>query len=222
MHNLLPPACSTNKEGTPCWDEPDGFSTKSIFLSIPILSATTPRPAPSDACQPSHFTRVAGSFGQLDDTSNMAVISSIPGLEATVLVNGVAAVEYQDPDAEESHTMAREQFDLPQPYDQALPHVVRYIEAKPGAPYLFQVAKKYHIRGQNHHVAYSVSVDGQKFGPCHQPAHTRRDRKGQWTSTLDSYISGNPTAGYQRHSFQFAALDIGTAWLFSNDVASTC
>jgi hypothetical protein len=152
----------------------------------------------------------------------MAVIPSIPGLEATIVVNGVTAVEYQDPDAEEGHTMAREEFDLPEPYHQALPHVVKYIEATPGAPYQFQVAKKHHIRGQNHHVAYSVSVDGHNFGPRHQPAHTRRCRMGQWADATSCYMTGSPTAGYQSHSFQFAALDIGTARLFSNDAASTC
>jgi hypothetical protein len=140
----------------------------------------------------------------------MAVIPSIPGLEATIVVNGVTAVEYQDPDAEESHSMAREEFNLPGPYHQALPHVVKYIEAIPGALYMFQVAKKYHIRGQNHHIAYSASVDGNTFLPLHQPAHTRRCRKGEWTSTIDSYMSGNPTTGYRYHSFRFAALDIGT------------
>jgi hypothetical protein len=140
----------------------------------------------------------------------MAVIPSIPGLEATIVVNGVTAVEYQNPDAEESHTMAREEFDLPVPYDdQALPYVVKYIETKPGSPFKFHVNKKVWFRQRNHHIAYRVSLDGHNLGLRHQPAESRRCKKREWDAATNGYFTGNPTAGYETHFFQFAALDIG-------------
>lgn len=152
----------------------------------------------------------------------MAIINIVPGLEATIKVNGITAAEYENPDPEESHALTHVDFDLPGTTDQALPLVVKYIEAKPGERYEFCVAKKFWFHQRNHHIAYGVSMDGFNLNLRHQPAHNHRARKQEWHASTSGYISGNPTAGYENHLFQFSALDIGTVQLFSNDAAVDC
>jgi hypothetical protein len=63
----------------------------------------------------------------------MAVIQSIPGLEATIEVGGATVNEYDDPN-DEAKEMKADDFDLTAAYtqDMDLPCVVRYIEAVPG------------------------------------------------------------------------------------------
>lgn len=138
----------------------------------------------------------------------MAVISSIPGLEVTIKVNGVTAKEYDIPDGGDCTPMARKDFDLPKAYDRDLPCIVKYIEAKPGEPYRFDVTKQAGFRRGSHHIAFQISQDGCQLKLRHEPVDRRSLQKQAWYAGPNSIWSGNETAGYKLHKFQFAAFDI--------------
>jgi len=138
----------------------------------------------------------------------MAILQSIPGLEVTVVINGVTAKEYAVPDGEEviPHHMTRDDFHGPPNFDQSLPYTSQYIEAKPGELYGFDIKKGHNFQARSNHIAYSLSLDGHPFGLSHDPTK----RKQSWDRRSDGFWSGDPTEGYRRHKFQFAALDIST------------
>jgi hypothetical protein len=143
----------------------------------------------------------------------MAIIQSIPGLEVTVVINGVAAEEYALPDGEDEvpDNMTRDDFHVPPNYGQSLPYTARYIEAKPGELYTIHVKKGSNFWARSNHIAYSFSPDGHRFGLIHDT----KKRKQDWEHTATAYVTGNSTAGYEMHKFQFAALDIGTYMFFA-------
>ncbi|KAK4154699.1 hypothetical protein C8A00DRAFT_14196, partial [Chaetomidium leptoderma] len=132
----------------------------------------------------------------------MAVIRWIPGLEVTIHV-GTTAQEYEEPHPE---GITREEFDLPANHGEAMPYIVKYIEAKPGARYSFHVTKRATFRGRGQHIAYDTFCDGKKSTSLsHEPNHNQ-GRK--WKTSTAGIWSGNPTAGYKNHKFMFAAFDI--------------
>ncbi|KAK4038983.1 hypothetical protein C8A01DRAFT_37033 [Parachaetomium inaequale] len=138
----------------------------------------------------------------------MAIIPSLPGLIAVIKVNGAIAEEYENPNGEEKPPMTRDDFDLPATHGEALPYIVKYIEAKPSAPYEFHVTKMSHFRGRGHHIASQVSRDGRSLTLRHEPDDILSGQPQPWISIDKGYYSGNPTSGYETHFFQFAAFNI--------------
>jgi hypothetical protein len=149
----------------------------------------------------------------------MAVIPStiIPGLKVIVEVPGTTAEEHENRN-DKAPPMKADQFDLPAAHDEAtdLPCVVRYIEAVPGQLFRIRVIKEAHFQQSTHHIAYRVFIDNESMAW----AQEMRDPGQRWESMRDSCYSGNPTVGYKSHKFQFAALNIGMAYLLMHASAS--
>lgn len=141
----------------------------------------------------------------------MAILDSIPGLSVWINVDGQPATEYNDPD-DEAQGMDLDGFDVPaNSHSQRVPYMIKYIEAKPGAPFSFCISKDNHFHRPSHHVAHQVTVDGQKYTRRH---HEREDRKAiqERQAAFTSYGGikfGNPTDGYKEHSFMFSPVEIG-------------
>jgi hypothetical protein len=135
----------------------------------------------------------------------MAVIQSIPGLEATIEVGGATVNEYDDPN-DEAKEMKADDFDLPAAYtqDMDLPCVVRYIEAVPGQLFQVRLVKETHFQKRSNHIGYLLRVDNESL-----PGKQEQCASERWNSIINSCWSGNPTIGYKTHKFRFAALSIG-------------
>ena len=138
----------------------------------------------------------------------MAILPTIPGLEVTILVDGVAAAEYGDPDAEENtRASLLPKYDLPPgPSDlQTVPYVVKYIEAKPGAAFEIQVVKTALFERRSHHIAHRIKLDGRV---CLSMAHEGGDGapRSEWRRITGTVLSGSPAAGYKAHKFLFSPL----------------
>lgn len=142
----------------------------------------------------------------------MAVISSVPGLEVTVVIGGVSAQEYAVPDGEERvpDNVTRQGYHVPPNSSQSLPYTAQYIEAKPGEQYAFKVKKGPGFQNRSNHIAYRITLDGNQLGLVHDMSK----RKHDWETITDACCTGSPTEGYTSHRFQFAALDISTKTSF--------
>lgn len=146
----------------------------------------------------------------------MAIINSVPGLTACVKVNGEPATEYENPD-DEVRGLDIDLFDVGDglsPDNPQTPYVIKYIEAKPGAPYGFHIAKEPSFRNRSHHVGIGVIIDGTRMGLLHtnpEPAGLGQPRD---PSSIDirHTTRGNPEDGFQRESFVFSALETGMEW----------
>ncbi|KAL8307055.1 hypothetical protein RB593_005782 [Gaeumannomyces tritici] len=93
----------------------------------------------------------------------MAISDHIPGLEVTVRVDGELAIEHYD-DAAYDEPCAVE-LD-----SSAGVRVVKYIEAKSGAPFSVHINRTVNFNFRGDHIGWSVAVDGgqswwqQEFG----------------------------------------------------------
>jgi hypothetical protein len=144
----------------------------------------------------------------------MAVIESLPGIEVTIGVDGEAAKEYDVPLAhdDEDNTrpgMTRDEFDLPADHDDALPHVIKYIEVKPGAPFEFRVKKEHNFQRRGHHIGFQAFADGRFMGFRHEGGKSANNPMGVWDVAMDRMLSGNPRVGYKTHQYMFTPLGIG-------------
>ncbi|KAK4207004.1 hypothetical protein QBC37DRAFT_104955 [Rhypophila decipiens] len=135
----------------------------------------------------------------------MVVLDDIRGLEVTVQVNGTAAKEYDNPDRNEIPELTHDDFHLAV-RGQALPHVVKYIEAKPGERFEVHVQRTPHFQRIGVNLFYRVEVDGCSDNMCwsdHSSSATEN-----WTNTV-SYLLSIMETGTERHHFKFANLDVG-------------
>src|SRR3954453_12852144 len=97
----------------------------------------------------------------------MAISDILPGIEVVVNVNGDAAKEYADPDANESgeddeiQILATAAIETRSVELQAkyCPHIIKYIEAKTGAPFEIEVIAHENFRRASHHIGMEVQVD---------------------------------------------------------------
>jgi hypothetical protein len=144
----------------------------------------------------------------------MAVIQSLPGVEVTIGVDGEAAKEYDIPPPNDSEgntrpSMTRDEFDLPADYDEALPHVVKYIELKQGARFQFRVKKESNFQRRGHHIAFRGYADGRAMGFMHEGDKSAKTPMATWDLAMDGMWSGNPRVGYKIHRYLFTPLGIG-------------
>lgn len=139
----------------------------------------------------------------------MTLFPSIPGLEAVVVVGGVDAQEYNVPEDEnpiESLDMA--DYDAAYTRQGRIPHVVRYIEAKPGVDFLYRVTIKPNFVWRSHHVGARIQNDGVKGGMMHIQKYGK-DLNGSIVRTMRGVTSGNPKEGYKVLTFRFAPVSLG-------------
>jgi hypothetical protein len=137
----------------------------------------------------------------------MAILDSIPGLEVYIKVDGSRATEYDDPDGEaQGKDLGR--FDVPADHSQQPPYVIKYIEAKPGAPFSFCIATEQHFHRPSDHVAHLFSVDGRSSFLRHESIEGLAAIIRKFISYVGTEF-GNPTDGYKEHSFVFAPVEIG-------------
>ncbi|KAK3683952.1 hypothetical protein B0T22DRAFT_266766 [Podospora appendiculata] len=152
-----------------------------------------PRPSRTLPFKPRVPSQLTQPYAVTPSTNTMAVITELPGIEAIIVVNGTAAKEYVDTDADEK----QDRHDCPT--------VVQYIESVPGASFAFRFVKDKNFRHSSHHIAIKFSVDGMQSGLKHVD-YTSHNKK--WETTKGYLTLGNPKDGYQRGRFQFAKLDV--------------
>ena len=70
-------------------------------------------------------------------------------------------------------------------------YVVKYIEAKSRAPFLFHVRKKSPLRGCGHHMAYTAEADGEwiELDHEHNQEGMRVMKRGTWTDSTNGYYA---------------------------------
>lgn len=141
----------------------------------------------------------------------MAKSDNIPGIEVEIVIDGQVAEEWDPPhDVEVGEPPGRLDTDDDKPHA----YVVKYIEAKQGAPFLFRVSKKYPFRRRGHHMAYAAQVDGEFMEHDHE--HNQEGKKGKitsrpWTGITKGYYSGtwDPEPDLVEHLFTFKGVRIG-------------
>ncbi|KAK1752691.1 hypothetical protein QBC47DRAFT_432335 [Echria macrotheca] len=111
----------------------------------------------------------------------MAVIECIPGIEVTIETDGQPLKEF-DP-CPHHDISTKQSFDLPttngSSRPQPIPHVVKYIEAKPGKPFGFRWKKFEHFEYRSHHIAVRARVnsrgdEGTSISPEEELVQTAR------------------------------------------------
>lgn len=146
----------------------------------------------------------------------MAISKKIPGLKVSIRVGGEAAEEYDPPygAAEDGQVLESP----PEELDPDLPHdyIVKYIEAKTGAPFVFRVETNQLFRRFGHHLTYQVEVDGTEFRLIHQKGHAtdRPALSNRWKATTSGCYAGsldNPPR-LRVHFFRFEELTMGKSY----------
>ena len=116
-------------------------------------------------------------------------------MEVTIEVNGVAAKEYHDPDADE-----QEQPDLHLPPGRDIrPYQVKYIEAKPGVRFGFRIRRGRRFQHFSDHIGYEVSLDGLTLGMVHDSGR----------GTTADFVIDKFNTGDRSCWFKFANLEVG-------------
>ena len=139
----------------------------------------------------------------------MAILDSVPGLEVYINVDGSRATEYDDPDGG-AQGKDLGYFDIPVGHSQVQqpPYVIKYIEAKPGAPFSFCIVTEQHFQRPSDHIAHGLSVDGHGSFLRHEGNRELAANSRKFIS-YDATQFGNPTDGFKEHSFMFAPVEIG-------------
>ena len=133
----------------------------------------------------------------------MAIISSIPGLEVWINVDGKPATEYDDPE-NEVQGLGLAEFDVPPNHGPQPPCIIKYIEAKPGVPFSFHYLGTPSVRKPGQQILPRLWIDGVKFYGEYDTKHDPV-RGAPVTAVRCSY---DPKDGYRR-SFVFSPLEIG-------------
>ncbi|KAM7194645.1 hypothetical protein V8F20_007837 [Naviculisporaceae sp. PSN 640] len=137
----------------------------------------------------------------------MAILDYIPGLEVTVEVDGRTATEYDNPNDDEEPSFKHADFHLAD-QDRPLPHVIKYIEAKPGAPFGFQIKGKEDLQFHDRVILFKDFVDGQQAEKRVSPD---RNRRGEWSLLLNRLVKHTSTTHWTSSLFRFGNLDVGDA-----------
>ncbi|KAK3335169.1 hypothetical protein B0T19DRAFT_395056 [Cercophora scortea] len=124
----------------------------------------------------------------------MAIIDAVPGLEATIEIEGdeLRTKEYDDPSGP--------------PVGYPCPAVVKYIRALPGARFTFHFSKTPpFFRQEGHHIAYILTIDGEPLTTVHEVGKGDPPTYHEtWDSYSGSYFTGCVETGYRQHEFKFA------------------
>ncbi|KAL8419181.1 hypothetical protein RB594_002402 [Gaeumannomyces avenae] len=134
----------------------------------------------------------------------MAISNLIPGLEVTVKVDGEAAIEHDDAAAYDEPCAV--EYDSP-----AGVRVVKYIEAKSGAPFCLTIKRASNFNFRGDQIGWSVAVDGGR-GRRQQEISLQTPRRGaEWVSQVTGYSEGDPVSGFIKKFWRFGDLDIESA-----------
>lgn len=139
----------------------------------------------------------------------MAIINSVPGLTVCVKVDGKPATEYENPD-DEVRGMDVDKFDVgagldnPQP-----PYVIKYIEAKPGAPYTFRLTREPSFQGRSSHIGLGLLIDGERTELFRVDGNKSAQPPGLFSVEIRDTMRGSPENGYRKLGFSFSPLEIG-------------
>jgi hypothetical protein len=142
----------------------------------------------------------------------MAVLPDIEGLEVTIEVDGETAKEYDPCDDGDGDPPADLKFHIPDGQREAdgKPYLVKYIEAKPGAPFHFHIKRLPNFHHHSHHIAFCCRVDSLVTQWKHDNTVTARDKKTTWRKEIkgwDRYYEEDKT--FRTCYFRFEKLHIG-------------
>ncbi|KAI1075008.1 hypothetical protein F5B20DRAFT_573726 [Whalleya microplaca] len=141
----------------------------------------------------------------------MAIIKEIPGLEATIQVNGKDLVEYDEPHPEETDREMQRLATATKESDsvtldlKSIPRVRKYIEATSGTAFGFRFVKYRKFRHQCNHIAVSYESDGCQTDLAHEPDQSRRKA---WANYMQELVTGNPRDGYEGQALIFGKVTI--------------
>ncbi|EJT68990.1 hypothetical protein GGTG_13496 [Gaeumannomyces tritici R3-111a-1] len=131
----------------------------------------------------------------------MAISDRIPGLEVTVKVDGERAIEHHDDAAcNEPCTI---ELDSP-----AGVRVVKYIEAKSGAPFSVHIKRTSNFNFLGDHIGWSVAVDGGQSWKKQEVNLRARERGAEWSYEMTGYFEGDFVSGFIKKCWKFGDLDI--------------
>lgn len=134
----------------------------------------------------------------------MAISDRIPGLEVTVKVDGERAIEHHDDAADDQPCDV--EFDSP-----AGVRVVKYIEAKSGAPFSLHIKRTSNFNFRGDQIGCSFTIDGGQSW-CVQEITLQTPRRGaEWSSEITGYPEGDPVSGFVNKRWKFGDLDIVSA-----------
>ncbi|KAK3693344.1 hypothetical protein B0T22DRAFT_505000 [Podospora appendiculata] len=131
----------------------------------------------------------------------MAVIDAVPGLSATIEIegDGLRTREYDDSSGA--------------PVGYPCPAVVKYIRALPGARFTFHFSKTPPVfQQEGHHIAYILTIDGQSLTTVHEVGKGDLPTyHSPWESYTGYYCTGSADTGYRQHDFKFAKRELSDA-----------
>lgn len=139
----------------------------------------------------------------------MAVIKEIPGLEVTVEVDGRKAKEYVDPDAveiDEDDNNNNDDLHNAEP-GRPRPHVVKYIEAKPGAAFQFRLKRTPDFKHLGDSIFFKAIVDGGKDNSAHND-HSA-GKHSTFREKIDCFYSHDSDGNSKAWGFKFGDLNVG-------------
>ncbi|KAL8307052.1 hypothetical protein RB597_008981 [Gaeumannomyces tritici] len=134
----------------------------------------------------------------------MAISDHIPGLEVTVRVDGELAIEHYD-DAAYDEPCAVE-LD-----SSAGVRVVKYIEAKSGAPFSVHINRTVNFNFRGDHIGWSVAVDGGQSWWQQEVSLQAPKRGAEWSNKMTGYFEGDSVSGFIKKRWKFGDLDIVSA-----------
>ncbi|KAI0601604.1 hypothetical protein F4775DRAFT_589373 [Biscogniauxia sp. FL1348] len=125
----------------------------------------------------------------------MAVIDEIPGLQATVRVNGQDLEEYDDPHPDETKNEAQFLAEVNTGNRSVsvnvkhIPIVRKYIEAKSGANFSMEFIKHPTFQQKCHHIGVAFKVDDILTTITHEPQRLKRRRWEYTFSEISTLVS---------------------------------
>ncbi|KAK7936089.1 hypothetical protein PG985_001584 [Apiospora marii] len=143
----------------------------------------------------------------------MAVIDELQGLEAWVEINGQRAQEYSKQDDDDGDNdiqllaSATKTADLVALNVQAIPHVVKYIEAIPDQYFAIHFKKAADFTRQCDHLGITFTVDKNTTSLCHEHSQPKRHGNSEWHKYSAHVSSGNDKIGFSRHLYKFGEVN---------------
>ncbi|KAK6087765.1 scytalone dehydratase [Seiridium cupressi] len=139
----------------------------------------------------------------------MAILDEVPGLEATIQVNGVDLEEYDNPHYETVSNMPEYASQLHIEPRLRTKHVIKYIETKSGDFFAIKFTRRPEFHYVSHHIAWKVNIDNEPQSFLHEDLELKA--KGQpYTRIVDHTLwRRSREENWNRGCFQFA--DLGVA-----------
>jgi len=147
----------------------------------------------------------------------MAIIPWLKGLEVTVKVDGQTAAEYDPPEPERAPE--KMQFHKRgQSLSDGVPYVVKYIQAKPDAPFSFHARRSTDFQYYGgHQIGITAEVDGREIPGLQIETHAASKLHQNNNTNLKStgVLEGSSAGGWVKRPFRFSNLNIGKLALWN-------